>query len=90
MFSFVRVPIITVILLFLVSAAWSDPSPKTVVGLLTAEFLRVRDAECDITLDTSLQLLGCGGVNRQKGRLFTGRSAILTSRSPAMADPLWS
>ncbi len=54
----------------LFTPALAEPAATALVDRLTAKFLRVRDARCDITLDTSLQLLGCGGVNRQKGQLF--------------------
>ncbi|MFA5113397.1 MAG: hypothetical protein WC529_03760 [Candidatus Margulisiibacteriota bacterium] len=51
-------------------AAFAAVTPERLVDKLTAKFLLVQDAECDITLDTSLQLMGCGGVNRQKGKLY--------------------
>jgi hypothetical protein len=64
------------LLLFLTMPACPLPSgrdrlvPAEIVNSLTKKFLLVRDAACDITLDTSLQLMGCGGVHRQKGRLY--------------------
>jgi hypothetical protein len=65
---FLMFPFILVLAVIVWAAA--GPAPSTLVDALARKFLLVRDAECDITLDTSLQLLGCGGVNRQKGQLY--------------------
>jgi hypothetical protein len=70
MFFSARLPVAALLLTILVSGALSDPASTALVNRLANKFLLVRDAECDITLDTSLQLLGCGGVNRQKGHLY--------------------
>lgn len=64
---------LVIILLITSLPAWSFApplSPDNIVKCLSARFDQVRDGECDITLDTSLHLFGCGGVNRQKGRLY--------------------
>ncbi|MDD5382629.1 MAG: hypothetical protein PHH60_03130 [Candidatus Margulisbacteria bacterium] len=45
-------------------------SPNEIVNRLVANFSKVRDAQADITLDTSLQILGCGGLSRQTGKLY--------------------
>jgi hypothetical protein len=44
--------------------------PAELVGRVSDNYARVRDAQMDITLDTSLQIFGCAGLHRQKGRLF--------------------
>ena len=45
-------------------------SPEELVNRVSDKFLKVRDGEMDITLDTSLQIFGCGGLYRQRGHLY--------------------
>lgn len=45
-------------------------TPEEIVNKLNENFAKIKDAQAEITLDTSLQILGCGGVTRQKGALF--------------------
>ena len=45
-------------------------TPEQLVAKLDDNFSRMKDARTEITLDTSLQLLGCGGLNRQTGYLW--------------------
>lgn len=41
--------------------------PEEIVNKLGEQFAKIKDARADITLDTGLQLLGCGGTYRQTG-----------------------
>lgn len=45
-------------------------SPEEIVNRLNENFSRIRDAQGEITLDTSLRIFGCGGLYRQKGYLY--------------------
>ena len=56
-----------VCLLLLTLPCFAAQSPEEVVRKLQANFAKIRDARADLTLNTSLQLLGCGGTRRQKG-----------------------
>jgi len=51
-------------------APLSALTPEELVDKLNANFSRMKDGRTEITLDTSLQLLGCGGLNRQTGYLW--------------------
>lgn len=50
--------------------AFAAISPEEIVRKLDQNFSRIRDAKAEITLDSGLQLLGCGGLQQQKGLLF--------------------
>lgn len=58
------------LLLSISTAAYSSRTPEEIVKKLNDNFSKIRDARVEITLDTSLQILGCGGIQRQKGYLF--------------------
>lgn len=45
-------------------------TPAEVIDKFDAAFVKIKTAQADFRLDTSLQLLGCGGLKRQYGRLF--------------------
>jgi hypothetical protein len=55
---------------FLMVPGWGLISPEKLVLQLDENFSRLKDGQTEITLDTSLQLLGCGGLNRQTGYLW--------------------
>lgn len=59
------------LLLFLFSTlAYAGRTPEELVKNLNDTFSGIRDAEANITLDTSLQIFGCGGLYRQSGHLY--------------------
>ena len=60
---------ITLILLALLSPTLAL-TPEELVNRVADKFLRVKDAEADFKLDTSLQILGCGGLYTQHGHLY--------------------
>jgi len=45
-------------------------TPKEIVKKLNDNFSKIKDAEGEFTLDLGLQLLGCGGTQRQVGHLW--------------------
>lgn len=45
-------------------------SPEDIVKKIDEKFSRIKDAQADIVLDTSLQIMGCGGIQRQNGKLW--------------------
>jgi outer membrane lipoprotein-sorting protein len=45
-------------------------TPEEIVNKLNENFTKIKNAQAEIALDTSLQILGCGGVTRQKGTFF--------------------
>jgi outer membrane lipoprotein-sorting protein len=62
-----------ILLFFLYGFAYSatpdslSTPPEEVIDKLTEQFAKIKDVRADITLDTGLQLLGCGGTYRQTG-----------------------
>lgn len=44
--------------------------PLTIINEVNTQFSQIKDASAEIILDTSLQLLGCGGLSRQTGYLW--------------------
>ncbi len=66
-----QICLIIISLMLAATPLGGDPlSPEEIVNRLVVNFSKVRDASADLTLDTSLQILGCGGVHRQKGQLL--------------------
>lgn len=45
-------------------------SPEEIVGKLNDNFSKIKDAQAAVMLDAGIQLLGCGGLNRQKGYFY--------------------
>jgi hypothetical protein len=45
-------------------------TPEEVIDRFNASFARIKDAHGSFTLDTSLQIMGCGGPVRQTGELW--------------------
>lgn len=62
--------IAVVLSFFLFCAAAFALSPEELVQKVNDNFLRIGDAQGEIDLDVGLQLLGCGGLQRQKGAFF--------------------
>jgi len=58
------------IFLLLVLPCKATTSPEEIVKRVNDKFAKIRDAQVDITLDTKLQILGCGGFVQKKGMLF--------------------
>lgn len=57
-------------LLALLAAPAAAQTPETVINKFNESFARIRDAHGSFTLDTSLQIMGCGGPVRQTGELW--------------------
>ena len=60
----------TIIAFIILAARVIASTPEEIVNRLNENFSRIRDAQGEITLDTSLKIFGCGGLYRQKGHLY--------------------
>jgi outer membrane lipoprotein-sorting protein len=45
-------------------------TPQDYLDRLDKNFTKLKDAQADISLGVGLQLIGCGGLQQQKGRLY--------------------
>lgn len=59
-----------VCLLTFFAPAFAALTPEQIINKFDESFSRIKDAQGSFTLDTQLQILGCGGPVRRTGRLW--------------------
>lgn len=56
---------------YLISPCEAAKTPEEIIiNKLNKNFAKIKDARADFTLDTGLQIFGCGGLQRQTGKLW--------------------
>jgi hypothetical protein len=68
--NYLMVRVLLVSCLLVSSQAKATFTPEEIIKKLDYNFSKIKDAHGDITLDVGLQILGCGGTQRQDGHLW--------------------
>jgi hypothetical protein len=63
-----RTVIIFLCLFFSITPCLASRNPQEIINQFDAQYSKIKDATMDVTLDTSLQILGCSGLTRFKGK----------------------